>query len=170
MASSVPMVMGKISWPSLAIQVIIIWLLIYFFGLMGLPEPLIFGLFSYIIIARILRSVNAKYHRQGIRLVMQKKITEAIPYFEKSVAYFSENSWVDKYRSITLLSSVKSSYKEMGLSNIAYCYGQMGDGQKAKEYYKKTLAEFPESGLAMAALNQLQSFEKLAEAKSKEGL
>ena len=52
----------------------------------------------------------------------------------------------------------------MGLCNIAYCYGQIGDGQKAKEYYEKTLAEFPESGLAIAAHNQLQSFEKLAEA------
>lgn len=158
MAANAPMVLGKISWTSLGIQAIIFCLLIISFGFIGFPEPLIFALFTYVIIARILRSTIAKNHRQGIRLVLQKKFAEAIPYFEKSVVYFSANTWVDKYRSITLLSAAKSSYKEMGLCNIGWCCGQLGDGQKAKEYYEKAIAEFPDCGLANSALKLINSF------------
>jgi hypothetical protein len=43
----------------------------------------------------------------------------------------------------------------MALNNIAFCYGQLGNGNLSKEYYQKTLDEFPESGLAKAALRLL---------------
>lgn len=142
MAANAPMVLGKISWTSLGIQAIIFCLLIISFGFIGLPEPLIFAIFTYVIVARILRSTIAKNHRHGIKLVLQKKFAKAIPYFEKNVVYFSANTWVDKYRSITLLSSAKSSYKEMGLCNIAWCYGQLGDGQKQKSIMKKHRQNF----------------------------
>ena len=72
--------------------------------------------------------------------------------FEKSVAYFTKNAWIDKYRYVTMLSSSKMSYREMGLSNIAFCYGQLGKLEIAKEYYLRVLREYPENGLAMATL------------------
>ncbi len=54
----------------------------------------------------------------------------------------------------------------MALNNIAFCYGQMGNGEKSREYYEKILQEFPGSGLAKTALRFLNSFgtmhEKLA--------
>ncbi|HEX3165740.1 MAG TPA: tetratricopeptide repeat protein, partial [Chitinophagaceae bacterium] len=79
------------------------------------------------------------------------------------VDYFAKNNWVDKYRYLTLLSSSKMTYKEMGLCNIAFCYSQTGNGQKAKEYYEQALREFPENGLAIAALNMLKSVDNKAQ-------
>lgn len=45
----------------------------------------------------------------------------------------------------------------MGLCNIAFCYSQIGNGQKAKDYYEQALKEFPENGLATAGLNIIKS-------------
>ena len=45
----------------------------------------------------------------------------------------------------------------MGLSNIAFCYSQIGNGQKATEYYQQSLNDFPDNGIAITALNMLNS-------------
>ena len=95
-----------------------------------------------------------------MQLVRQQNFRDAIPFFEKSVDFFDKNSWLDKYRFVVLLSSSNMTYKEMGLCNIAFCYGQTGDGQKAKEYYEQTRKEFPENGLALAGLRMIDAFEK----------
>ena len=50
-------------------------------------------------------------------------------------------------------------YQEMSLANIAFCYGQNGNGKKSKEYYIRTLKEFPDNGLAKASLRMLNSVE-----------
>jgi len=156
MASNVPMI-KQFAWTSIVPQLLLIGLLIYIYHLLDFDEPFIFGALTYSIIAFGLRNFIAKNHRQGIKLVKQKKFAEAIPYFEKSVDYFSTNSWVDKYRFLTLLSSSKMTYREMGLCNIAFCYSQTGNGLKAKEIYRETLNEYPENGLAIAGLNMLTS-------------
>lgn len=162
MASNVP-IFSQSSWLSFAFQLIIVALIIYLYDLANFDEPLIFGALTYSILAFVLRRLIAKKHRQGIKLVMKQKFEEALPYFEKSVEYFSKNSWVDKYRSLTLLSSSAACYREMGLCNLAFCYSQMGEGQKAKEYYEQVLKEFPENGLALAGLNMLKSVENKAQ-------
>ncbi|PHQ61052.1 MAG: hypothetical protein COC08_06375 [Maribacter sp.] len=54
------------------------------------------------------------------------------------------------------------SYREMALANIGFCYSQIGDGIKSKEYYERTLKEFPESGLAKSALKMMSAMEKNA--------
>jgi TolA-binding protein len=48
-------------------------------------------------------------------------------------------------------------YQEMALVNIAFCYGQLGDGSNAKKYYQQTISEFPESGMAQAGLNLMNA-------------
>ncbi|WP_144803871.1 tetratricopeptide repeat protein [Maribacter sp. MAR_2009_72] len=58
------------------------------------------------------------------------------------------------------------SYREMALANIGYCYSQIGDGKKAKEYYERTLKEFPGSGLAKSALNMMNSVEQTPSTKN----
>jgi tetratricopeptide (TPR) repeat protein len=156
MASNVPMI-KQFAWTSIVPQLLLIGLLIYIYHLLDFDEPFIFGALTYSIIAFGLRNLIAKNHRQGIKLVKQQKFADAITYFEKSVDYFSTNSWVDKYRFLTLLSSSKMTYREMGLCNIAFCYGQTGNGLKAKEIYQQTLNEYPENGLAIAGLNMLTS-------------
>jgi tetratricopeptide (TPR) repeat protein len=158
MASNIPII-RQLSWLSVVPQLIVIGLLIFLYHLAGVEEeePFIFGALTYSLLAFGLRNLIAKNHRQGIRLVKQHKFGDAIPYFEKSVDYFNKNNWVDKYRFLTLLSSSKMTYKEMGLCNIAFCYGQTGNGHKAIEYYEQVLKEFPGNGLAITGLNMLKS-------------
>ena len=47
--------------------------------------------------------------------------------------------------------------RPMALANTAFCHGQMGNGQLAKEYYERALQEFPNSGIATAALRMLNA-------------
>lgn len=51
-------------------------------------------------------------------------------------------------------------YQEMALANIAFCYGQAGNGKKSIEYYTRTLKEFPNNGIAKASLKMLNSIER----------
>jgi len=156
MSSNVPTV-GQVSLFSLVFQLVFIGFLIFLFDLANIDESFIFGAFTYSLIALILRNLISKKHRQGVRLMRQQKFTDAIKYFEESVDFFSNNIWVDKFRFLTLLSSSKMTYKEMGLCNIAFCYGQTSNGQKAKEYYEQVLKEFPKNGVAITGLNMLNS-------------
>ena len=158
MAANIPTV-KQIAWVSLIPQIIIMGLLVFAYQMMGYKEAFYFGAITYLILTFVLRNFVAKDHRIGMRLAKQHKFTEAIPYFEKSIDFFIKNKWVDKYRYITLMSSSKTTYLEMGLCNIAFCYSQTNNGIKAKEYYERTLKDFPENSLAIAGLNMLNSID-----------
>lgn len=158
MASNVPFV-TQVSWTSLLFQILLIGFLFYIFELSGFFDAFFIAAIVYCILAFGLRKLFASAHRRGMKLVKRRKFIEAVPFFEKSVAYFSRNTWVDRYRFVTLLSSSKMTYREMGLCNIAFCYSQTGDGVKAKEVYSRTLMEYPENGLAETGLNMLNSME-----------
>lgn len=149
--------MGQASLSSLIIQLVIIGLLFFLFQLFVFPDPFLFAALTYVVLARLLRTLIAKDHRQGIKLVMQKRFNEAIPFFDRSYNYFSRNQWVDKYRFLTLFSATKSSYTQMALDNIAFCYSQLGNGIKAVEYYNKALALNPNDELAQVGLNMLKA-------------
>lgn len=158
MASNVPVV-KQVAWISLIPQLIVMGLLIYSYYLLQSQEPFLYGALTYLGLSFSLRTFVAKDHRDGMRLVKQHSFIDAISKFEKSVDFFAKNNWLDKYRYLTLLSSSKMTYKEMGLCNIAFCYSQTNNGQKAKEYYEQTLKEFPENGIAIAGLRMISSFE-----------
>ena len=53
------------------------------------------------------------------------------------------------------MSAKAPTLRPMALVNIAFCHGQMGSGQLAKAYYERALQEFPNSGIATAALRML---------------
>ncbi len=126
----------------------------YFFK----PEKaILYGALSYLVISFSLRNLIPKDHRNGMRKVKNGNFKKAISDFNNSYGFFEKNNWIDKYRFLTLLSSSRMSYKEMALNNIAFCYSQIGNGIKSKEFYERTLREFPESGLAKAGLNMLNS-------------
>lgn len=116
-----------------------------------------FGAITYFIISKLLRGIIAKEHLKATSKAKHEHYEEAIPHFLNSYEFFKRNSWVDKYRFLTLLSSDKISFKEMALLNIAFCYGQIGNGILSKNYYEKTLAEFPENAVAKAGLRLLNS-------------
>lgn len=156
MASNIPII-RQIAWISLIPQILLIGILSYLFSLLKYKESFLLGVLSYVILSYILRNTIAKYHRKGIKQVRNQKFNEAISSFQKSVNFFTNHAWLDKYRFVTLLSSSKMTYKEMGLCNVAFCYSQINNGQKAKEYYELTLTEFPDNALAIAGLKMLNS-------------
>jgi len=159
MPSNIPVV-RQIAWISVIPQLLFMALLMSIFYLLRVEDFYLYGAFTYLVISLILRYSIPSAHRTGMNLVKQKSFQEAISYFQKSYDFFRQYSWVDKYRFITLLTSSKMCYKEMALNNIAFCYGQLGNGEKAIEYYERTLREYPGSELATAGLNLLRAGKK----------
>ncbi|MFD2907225.1 tetratricopeptide repeat protein [Flavobacterium ardleyense] len=133
--------------------------LTFIFHKLNANEPPLYGAITYLLISISLRNFVPKSHREGLKLTNEHKFENAIEKFKNSYNFFTEYNWIDKYRFVTLLSSSKMNYREMALCNIAFCYSQIGNGQKAIEYYKKTLSEFPRNNLAQAGLKMLTSIE-----------
>ena len=79
---------------------------------------------------------------------------------QESYDFFTRCRWLDRYRAVTLMSLSAISYREMALINIAFAYSQIGDGGKAKEHYERALDDFPNSGMASAALKLINSVER----------
>ena len=156
MASGTPII-RQINWFALIPQFGLFMVLIFLFSWFGISNPALIAVAAYLILVYALRFFLAKYHRYGMMFLKRNEFEAAIPYFENSYEYFSEKPWLDSFRAIFLLSSSKISYKEMALVNIAYCYSQLGNGAQAKAYYERTLKEFPDSAIAQAGLNIMNS-------------
>ena len=146
---------------SLVPQLLVLGLICWGYYLTGVAEFVLVGALTYLLLSLGLRNLLAPDHRRGIRQVRQHRFQEAILDFEKSYAHFTRHAWLDKYRFIFLLSSSQLSYREMALCNIAFCYSQIGDGQKAIAYYTRTLTDYPDNGMVQAGLKMLQSVDKL---------
>ena len=158
MASKIPIV-RQVAWISMIPQISFMGLIILVYYKLELEEPIVYGALTYLVISFCLRNLITNSHKQGMKLVKQQQFSDAIPFFEKSVDFFTRNKWIDKFRFITLLSSSKMTYKEIGLCNIAFCYSQIGNGVKAKEYYEITLREFPNNVIALTAIKLINSVE-----------
>lgn len=117
----------------------------------------ILGAAAYLAYSIGSRMMIARDHRRGMRLFRRQDYVAAIQAYEDSYAFFARHAWIDQFRAIVLMSPSTVSYREMALCNIAFCYSQLGSGQKAEWYYRRTLEEFPSSGLAAAALRMIES-------------
>ncbi|MBL4754687.1 MAG: hypothetical protein JKY52_13970 [Flavobacteriales bacterium] len=159
MSSTVPTV-RQINWISTVPHLIVMGSIIFIWYLLFPNESVILGSFTYLVLSFLLRTQIPKIHRKGVKLVKAEEFETAIPYFKESYEFFEAHNWIDKYRFVTLLSSSRMSYQEMALANIAFCYGQLGNGEQSKAYYTRTLEEFPGNGLAKASLSLLKSTEK----------
>jgi tetratricopeptide (TPR) repeat protein len=147
MASNSP-VIKQIAWISLLVQLPFMALLIFLSYIAGIKEFLICGAGAYLVLSFLLKRILSRHHRQGIVLCRLGKYHDAIEAYERSYNYFSEHSWIDRWRYLTLLCSSRISYREMALFNMAGIYTQIGQGAKAIEIYEQILKEFPDSGIA----------------------
>jgi hypothetical protein len=95
------------------------------------PGGIYLGAAAYLLYSIGSRLTIPRTHRAGVRLTRQQRFAEAIPKFEESLAFFERYAWIDRYRSVVLMSPSAISYREMALSNIAFCYSQIGDGEQA---------------------------------------
>src|SRR5687768_10392229 len=161
MASGTP-ILRQINWLAIVFQLCIFVALVYLFQGFGVGAPSLSALAAYLVLVYFLRFFLAKHHRYGMMFLKRNEFEHAIPNFESSYEYFKEKPWLDRFRAIFLLSSSRISYKEMALVNIAYCYSQLSNGAEAKAYYERALQEFPESGIARAALNMFNAAENKA--------
>lgn len=116
---------------SVILHFIIMAFVILAYFLAGSREFVIYGALTYLTISFTLRYFIPIDHRVGMRLVHKKEFRNAISYFKRSYAFFNKNLWIDKYRFVTLLSSSNMCYNEMALNNIAFCYSQVSEGDKA---------------------------------------
>ena len=159
MSSKVPIVRQS-NWFSVIPHLIIMGIIIFIWFQFNPQNAFLFGAITYLLISFSMRNLIPSDHRNGIKKNKLGKFEEAILDFEKSYEFFKKYEWIDKYRFIVLLSSSNFSYREMALANIGFCYSQIGKGRKSKEYYQRTLDEFPESVLAKSALKMINSVEE----------
>ncbi len=161
MASGKPIV-RQIAILPLIIQILYIIIFIFLMNLL-FPQGrynIEFALLLYILVCLVLRYTLTYSHRKGVRCYKKGVYNLAIPEFLKSYDFFTRHNWLDKYRHLFLMSGSRISYKEMALLNAAFCYSQIGEGDKAKEFYEKALAEYPTSQMAQSALNLINSVSK----------
>lgn len=154
MSSGIPFI-RQIGWSSMFVHAFVILCIIGFWYWLKPEDYLFNGCLTYLFISFTIRRLLTRHHRTGIQNVRKQDYRSALPHFETSYEYFTRNEWIDRYRYLTLLTSSKISYKEMALVNIAFCYGQLGEQDKAITYYKRALSEFPDSQIARSALNLL---------------
>lgn len=156
--ADIPFARGKVIWLYAIPQLVVIIMLFWLFSLttednmVVLPVILVYWFIVY-----VLRNSISRAHRQGVALIKKNNFEQAIRHFQQSVAYFEQNSWIDKYRYVTLLSASRMTYREMGLCNIAFSFSQMGRGTEAKVLYNEILQQYPGNGIATTALRMMQS-------------
>lgn len=156
MASRTP-VIRQTSWPALLPQLAALGTAIGVAYALGAPDAMLWGPAAYLVYSFGSRQLIARAHRAGIRLVNQQRYAEAIPKFQESFDFFERHRWVDRCRSLVLMTPSALSYREMALANIAFCYGQLGNGEACRSYYQQCLQCFPRSGVAAGALRMLDS-------------
>lgn len=160
MSNNLPVV-RQFAWISLVPHVTVLLLLTWLFSYLTPTSAYVYySIVVYFMLSFGLRYFIASDQRKGMTLLKSHYFEAALPYFERSVAFFTKNAWIDKYRYITLLASSPMSYREMGLCNMAYCYSQMGEGKQAEALYQQIHVEFPENGIALSALNMFKAMEK----------
>ncbi len=159
MSSRLPIV-RQIAWLSVLPQLLLIALIMGLLYLAGVQQPFFVGALTYLTLALVLRGSIARTHRRGVSRFKRRQFEEAIRYFEDSYDFFTRHPWIDEWRFLTILSSSQIGYREMALLNIAFCHTQLGDGRKAKEFYQRTLDEYPDSKMARTSLRMIESAEQ----------
>ncbi|SMC72422.1 tetratricopeptide repeat protein [Moheibacter sediminis] len=150
-------IIRQVAWWALIPQLLFMWLLVFVFYLLSVEQFILFGALSYLMISFLLRNLIPTNHRKGIKLTKELKFQEAIAEYKKSIQFFTKHSWLDKYRYLVLLNSSKMGFREMGLCNIAFCYGQIGNVNEAEKYYNRVLNEFPKNGIAQTGIRMINS-------------
>jgi tetratricopeptide (TPR) repeat protein len=118
---------------------------------------LFIGATGYLIFCRAMRWMLVRDHTLGMVAYHAGRFEEAISHFEASHRFFSVHRRVDAWRWLLLGVASKNSYRVIALGNMAWCYGQLGDGAKAVELYERVLSEVPDHAVARATLNLLRT-------------
>jgi tetratricopeptide (TPR) repeat protein len=156
MRSKIPFIKSEITWISLLQRLLVFLLLSGLFYLVDKVWFIYYAFAVYILLSILLQNLIPTDHNKGIKLIKQEKFEEAIPHFKNSVDFFTKHSWIDKYRSVTLLISSRRTFREISLCNLAYCLTQVRRIDEAKKMYEDVLLEYPNNIVAKAALKTFE--------------
>jgi tetratricopeptide (TPR) repeat protein len=149
-------IVHEVAWVALVTQGFFILILIGITAFLGFDRPILIGTLSYLIIAFFARLIFTRHHRQGMYLAQEGMFDEAIGEFQSSYEFFTRNVWLDDWRYVVLLSSSKTTYREMALLDIAYCDLWSDRAEDAIRIYLRLVEEFPENGMAWSAIKTFQ--------------
>jgi len=124
------------------------------------------GAACYVLFYKLSRRLLVNDHLQGIALVRRGDFGDAVSHFEASYAFLSDHPWVDQWRGVILGSASSLPYREAALCNAGFCCSQIGEGERAMGCYERALEEFPDSVLAINALNMMRSAQQVSRSSS----
>ena len=154
------------SWARSIPQVIVVAVLtvfaLYIFPQNKSTFALISSLSIFFVYTFIARYFISSEQRHGMSALAKGDFDTALNEFEKSFDFFSRNQWIDKYRSIILMTSSAWSYREMALMNIAATYSRKKDTKMYRESNKRLLKEYPNNQRAKDALAFLDALKNEA--------
>lgn len=156
MNQSVPII-NQTSWKHQVFPLVA--LIAMMIGMSRIDESfgIFWGVAIYFTYSYVVRWLFTNAHRRGINLMSAERFPEAISAFEESIQFIIRHPWIDKYRWFVLLSASSMSYHEMGLTNIAFSYSQLGDGKKARHFYQECLKVNPNNILAKCSMRMLDA-------------
>ena len=149
-------VIHQIAWVSLFLQLLIIAIFIGAANYFGVIKPILAATLAYLIMAIVIRLFLTSHHRRGMHYAREGRQELAIAEFQKSYEFFHRHPWLDEMRYIFLLSTSRTSYREMGMLNMAYCDLWQDRGEDAVRTYLRCVEEFPDSGLAWTGIKLFQ--------------
>ena len=150
-------IVRPISWLSVGINLSILFMFVFVgYALDGI-FGVILGSIIYLGISQVLARMIPRNHRKAIRHCRRKEFEQAIPEFHKSVVFFKNYHWIDRFRAVTLLSAAGMGYQEMALVSLGFCYAQIGDGANARQQYEQCLKDYPRNEMAKSALRLMDA-------------
>lgn len=145
----------KLVLPQLAAAAVLILLARFLPPFRDLADAFVVGAAIYVTYSFGSRYFIASGNRLGLKAVANEEYDRALEYFQQSYAFFSEHEWLDRYRSITLMSPSKWSYREMALMNILTVHVRKKDFAAATEACRRVLEEFPNNQIAQSTFDML---------------
>jgi len=159
--SKKPPLIRSINWFAAMFQLLLIGaialVILRVFQVRDAPLAFLLAAVCHYIYCHLMRNWLTKEHRGAVKLVRKSIFAEAANRFEANYRAMVARPWIDRFRWLLLGSASTMSYREMALCNAAFCYSQVGDGERAINLYEQALREFPGSGLAATSLRMLNS-------------
>jgi hypothetical protein len=91
---------------------------------------------AYLIICHILRAILLRDHNRGMKACRAKRFEEAITSFKASRQFFLVHRRLDAFRSLVFGAAGPNPHRVIALCNAAFCYAQIGRGDKAIEFFR----------------------------------
>ncbi len=152
---------SHISWknllPQLTVATVLILAANFLLPVRELAEAFAIGGGVFVLYSFGSRFLIASDNRLGLKALARQEYDSALEYFERSYAFFSRNEWLDRYRSITLMSPSRWSFREIALMNILTVHVRSKDFAAAREAARRVLEQFPQNQIAQSTYDMLMS-------------